>query len=655
MSAPPPVLWEPTDETVRTARITSYIDHVRSRGGPAFDGYADLWAWSVEDLAGFWSSIAEFFDVRTASPPQTVLGDPGMPGARWFEGATLNYAEHILRHRGDEVAIRAFAEGVEPREMTRDELARAVGSVASGLRAMGVSEGDRVAAYLPNGIEAIVALLATASIGAIWSACSPDFGPGAVIDRFRQIEPTVLITVDGYQYAGREHDRVDTVVSIVEQLPSLRSVVLVPNLGVDASAIGSVVPWDRLLQEPREPAFTAVPFSHPLWILYSSGTTGLPKAMVQGHGGILLEHLKSLGLHLDLGPDDRLFWFTTTGWMMWNFIVSGLALGSSLVLYDGSPATPDLGALWRLAERAGITYFGTSAPFVHASMKRRVRPRDAGELSALRAIGSTGAPLTSDGFAWIYDQLGPDVWLGSISGGTDLCTAFVGSCPILPVHEGEIQCRTLGAKVAAYDEHGRPVIDRVGELVIEAPMPSMPLSFWNDPGGRRYRESYFDVFPGVWRHGDWIEVTSRGTCRIHGRSDATLNRGGVRIGTAEFYRVVETLDGVKDSLVVDTGDPTRDGRLVLFVVLDEGVALDAELTRRIGDRLRDELSPRHVPDAIVAAPGVPTTLNGKRMEVPVKRLLHGEPLEAVASLDAAADADLLRWYAERAPELARRR
>jgi acetoacetyl-CoA synthetase len=655
VSAPPRVLWKPSDETVRNARITSYIDHVRSHGGPAVDGYADLWAWSVDDLSGFWSSIWEFFDVRAASPPTTVLDDPEMPGARWFEGATLNYAEHVLRHRGDEVAIRAFAEGVEPREMSRDELAHAVGSVASALRAMGVSEGDRVAAYLPNGIEAIVAVLATASIGAIWSACSPDFGPGAVIDRFRQIEPTALITVDGYRYAGREHDRVGTVASIVEQLPSLRSVVLVQNLGAEAAAIGPVVPWDQLLQDPREPAFAAVPFSHPLWILYSSGTTGLPKAMVQGHGGILLEHLKSLGLHLDLGPNDRLFWFTTTGWMMWNFIVSGLALGSSLVLYDGSPATPDLGALWRLAERAGITYFGTSAPFVHASMKRRIRPRDAGDLSALRAIGSTGAPLTSDGFAWIYDELGPDVWLGSISGGTDLCTAFVGSCPILPVHAGEIQCRTLGAKVAAYDEHGRPVTDRVGELVIEAPMPSMPLSFWNDQGGRRYRESYFDVFPGVWRHGDWIEVTSRGTCRIHGRSDATLNRGGVRIGTAEFYRVVETLDGVKDSLVVDTGDPTRDGRLVLFVVLDEGIALDADLTRRIGDRLRDELSPRHVPDAIVEAPGVPTTLNGKRMEVPVKRLLHGEPLDDVASLDAVADADLLRWYAERAPELARRR
>ena len=634
--------------------MTAFMRRLGRGAGPDPATYDELWRWSTEDLEGFWRSIWDEFDVRATTPATAVLPDPSMPGASWFEGATLNHAEHLLRHRGDRVAIRAFADGTAPRELTRDELARAVGSVAAALRGLGVSRGDRVAAFLPNGIEAVVALLATASIGAIWSACSPDFGPGAVIDRFRQIEPTVLIAADGYRYGGREHDRRDVVASIVDELPSLRSVVVVPNLGEGPVPIAGATPWDELLDDPQEPVFTPVPFSHPLWILYSSGTTGLPKAMVQGHGGILLEHLKSLGLHLDLGPDDRLFWFTTTGWMMWNFIVSGLALGTSLVLYDGSPATPDLSALWRLAERAGITYFGTSAPFLHMSMRRRVRPRDVADLSALRAIGSTGAPLSPEGFRWVYDRFGPEMWLGSISGGTDLCTAFVGSCPLLPVYEGEIQCRSLGAKVAAYDEAGRPVTDRVGELVIEAPMPSMPVSFWNDPDGHRYRESYFDVYPGVWRHGDWIEVTSRGTCRIHGRSDATLNRGGVRIGTAEFYRVVEALDGIRDALVVDTGDADRDGRLVLFVVLDDGVELDTELQRRIADRLREELSPRHVPDAIVPAPGVPTTLNGKRMEVPVKRLLHGEPLDRVASPDAVSDADVLDWYATYARTLGRR-
>jgi acetoacetyl-CoA synthetase len=638
-------LWRPSEEVVRDAAMTTYLRWLQRTEGRSFEGYADLWDWSVRDLEGFWMSIWRFFDVRSTLPPTSVLADRSVLGARWFQGATVNYAEHALRRRGADVAIRAFREDGASRELSRDALATSVGSVASALTAMGVEPGDRVAAYLPNAPEAVIAFLATASIGAIWSSCSPDFGPRAVIDRFGQIEPKVLLASDGYRYAGRLHDRTDAVSEIAGALPSVSSLVVVPELG---KAPPGATRWDDLLTDAREPAFLRVPFSHPLWILFSSGTTGTPKAIVHGHGGILLEHLKSLGLHLDLDDSDRAFWFTTTGWMMWNFMVSGLLVGSSVVLYDGSPTTPDMGTLWRLAERAGITYFGTSAPFIHASMKRRVVPRRAGALERLRAVGSTGAPLSGDGFRWIYEQLGPNVWLGSISGGTDLCTAFVGSCPLLPVYAGEIQCRTLGAKVAAYDAIGRSHVDRVGELVIEEPMPSMPLGFWNDPDGSRYRESYFDLYPGVWRHGDWIEITSRGTCKITGRSDATLNRGGVRIGTAELYRVVESLPEVRESLAVDTGG--GDGRLILFVVLEGDVELDDALLGRISGEIRSELSPRHVPDEIVQAPGVPTTLNGKRMEVPVKRLLSGEPLEDVVTLDTVADSDVLRWYQRHASE-----
>ena len=626
------LLWSPSDDAIRAATITHYTEWLGAEHDLSFGSYDELWRWSVDDLGSFWRSIWRYFDVRATTEPTSALDDPSMPGARWFDGATLNHAEHLLRHRGDEIAVRAYREDGAERTLTRDELATQVGSVAAALAAMGVRPGDRVAAYLPNAPEAVIAFLATASLGAIWSSCSPDFGPAAVIDRFRQIEPTVLIAVDGYRYGGRDHDRSDAVASILAALPSVTSLVSVPALR-DRIPAGATA-WDDLLADPREPPFLPVPFDHPLWILYSSGTTGLPKPIVHGHGGIVLEHAKALGLHLDIRPDDRLFWYTTTGWMMWNFIVSGLGLGASIVLYDGSPSEPDLHALWRLAERAGITYLGTSAPFVHASMKRHVVPRAVGPLERLRAIGSTGAPLSDAGFDWIYDQLGPDVWLGSISGGTDLCTAFVGSCPTLPVYAGELQCRMLGAKVEAYDERGRAVTDEVGELVIERPMPSMPIRFWNDEGDRRYRESYFETFPGVWRHGDWIEVTSRGTCRISGRSDATLNRGGVRIGTAELYGVVEAMPEVREALVIDTGDPSRDGRLVLFVVLEPGGSLDDALKARIGDRLRSELSPRHAPDDIVEAPGVPTTLNGKRMEVPVKRLLLGAPVAAVANPDS---------------------
>ena len=645
------LLWRPPDELVREANLTRFLGWLERARGHSFGAYDDLWRWSVSDLEGFWSALWEFAGVRSHAPFDAVLNDRRMPGARWFQGARLNYAEHALADADERPAILARGEDGRALDLTRAELAAQVGAAAAGLRRLGIRAGDRVAAFLPNGSEAVIAFLATASLGAIWSSCSPDFGARAVVDRFRQIEPKMLVTVDGYRYAGIDHDRTEVVQEIVAGLPGLERLVLVPFLGDGTGLAARAMGWSELVAEPAEPRFEPVPFDHPLWILYSSGTTGLPKAMVQGHGGIVLEHLKSLSLHLDLGPRDQFFWFTTTGWMMWNFLVSGLLVRAAIILYDGSPAHPGLGRLWRLAEETGMTYLGTSAPYLHACVKVGFKPKKKADLRALRAIGSTGAPLSPEAFAWAYEHVDPEIWLGSISGGTDLCTAFVGSNPLLPVHAGEIQCRCLGAKVEAFDEQGRPVIDEVGELVITEPMPSMPLSFWNDEDGSRYRESYFSVYPGVWRHGDWIKVTSRGTCVIYGRSDATLNRGGVRLGTSELYRVVDALPGIRESLVVDTGRLGSEGALILFVVLEDELELDDALRETIGSEIRNQLSPRYVPDRIIAVPDIPKTLNGKRLEVPVKRLLIGEPLEKVASPGSLADPEVLRAFAELAPDL----
>ncbi|HSJ49811.1 MAG TPA: acetoacetate--CoA ligase [Actinomycetota bacterium] len=646
------LLWTPPEELAAGSNLARYRAWLERELGLRFDTYDDLWGWSVADLEGFWTSIWEFCGVRAQTPARSVLSERTMPGTRWFDGATLNYAEHVLAEADARPAVQFRREDGRTVDLSRSELVHMVGAAARGLRRLGVRRGDRVAAYLPNAPEAVVAFLATASIGAIWSSCSPDFGLRAVTDRFRQIEPKVLLAVDGYRYGGRPFDRLPVVREIAAALPGLERLVLVPYLeDGPASAPSDAVSWEELLSEPADARPEPVPFDHPLWILFSSGTTGLPKAMVQGHGGILLEHLKILSLHLDLGPDDRLFWFTTTGWMMWNFIVTGLALGASIVLYDGSPAHPDLDVLWRLAEDTGMTYFGTSAPYLHACMKAGVEPREVADLSRLRSIGSTGAPLSPEGFDWVYRHVKPGVWLGSISGGTDLCTAFVGSNPMLPVHSGELQCRCLGARVEAYDADGRPVIDEVGELVLTEPMPSMPVFFWNDPDGSRYRSSYFETYPGVWRHGDWIKVTSRGTCVIYGRSDATLNRGGVRVGTSEFYRVVETIPWVRETLVVDTGALGREGELLLFVALDPDTTLDDGLRERIGSEIRTQLSPRHVPDRILQVPDIPKTLNGKRLEVPVKRLLMGARPEEVASPGALSDPTAFEAFVELARSL----
>jgi acetoacetyl-CoA synthetase len=641
-------LWRPSDELVADANITRYLRWLDEERGLAFDSYDALWRWSVTDLDAFWSSVWEFFAIRSHEPFTSVSSERHMPGARWFEGARLNYAENALAGPDDRPAILFRREDGFALDLTRAELAERVAAAAAGLRRLAVRPGDRVAAYLPNGLEAAIGFLGAASIGAVWSSCSPDFGPRAIVDRFRQIEPKVLLAVDGYRYGGREQDRLPVVADVARELPGLEHVVIVPSLRDDPDLrdVSMATRWADVMSEPASASFEPVAFDHPLWVLYSSGTTGLPKAMVHGHGGILLEHLKSLSLHLDLGPDDRFFWFTTTGWMMWNFLLGGLLVGSTIVLYDGAPAHPGLGALWRLAAETGITYFGTSAPYLHACMKRGLHPKTIADLAALRAIGSTGSPLSPEGFAWVYDAVGPDVWLGSISGGTDLCTAFVGSCPLLPVYTGEIQCRCLGAKVEAFDTEGRSVIGEVGELVITEPMPSMPTSFWNDADGTRYRDSYFDVYPGVWRHGDWIKITERGSCVIYGRSDATLNREGVRVGTSELYRVIEALPEIRESLVVDTGELGVDGELLLFVVLDEGRDLDEALRARLKNEIRTQLSPRHVPNEIIPVPDIPKTLSGKRLEVPVKRILLGANAEDVASPDALANPEALRAFAE---------
>ncbi len=608
------VLHTPQPRDVERAHITRYLAWLRSNRALDFASYDELWRWSVTDLEGFWTSIVDFFDVRFTRAPDRILSSRSMPGARWFEGAALNYVDHVFRWPDERLAVLACGEDGPVHTITYGELRLRTAAMAEGLRRLGVGRGDRVAAFVPNVADALVAVLATASLGAVWSACSPDFGATAVLDRFRQIEPAVLLVVDGYRFKGEWHDRRAVVAELAAGLP-----------GTTVVALADVArPAAGLRIEP-------VPFEHPLWVLYSSGTTGLPKALVHGHGGILLEHMKQISLHLDIGPDDRFFWYSSTGWMMWNLLAGGLLVGATIVLYDGSPAFPDPGAMWRLAARLEMTYFGVSAPYILAGMKAGVVPSREADLSRLRGVGSTGAPLPPDGFGWVYENVHADLLLGSVSGGTDVCSGFVASCPLLPVHAGEIQCRCLGVKVEAFDETGASVVGRVGELVVTAPMPSMPLFLWDDPGGARYRASYFETYPGVWRHGDWITITDRGTCVISGRSDATLNRGGVRMGTSELYRVVEARPEVLDSLVVDTG------KLSLFVVLAAGSSLDDALRRRIAEALRAELSPRHVPDEIVAIEEVPRTINGKKMEVPVKRLLLGEPMEAVVSPDAMAN------------------
>ncbi len=638
------------------SNLSKFCEFLKSEQGLALpgqdaQGYAALHQWSVQHLDQFWSAIAKFFGVIWRAPPQAALTKAEMPGTEWFAGGQLNFAEHLLRHadaRAEAVAILALSDSGARRQLTFGELGEAVARCRAGLVKLGVGQGDRVAGYLSNTPEAAIAFMACASLGAIWSSCPPEFGVGSVLDRFRQIEPKVLIAVDGYAYGGKWFDRRSEVQQIHEQLPGEPSLVWLSQ-GEDRP---SGVSWEQLNAETAPLEFAALPFEHPLWILYSSGTTGMPKAIVHGHGGILLEHYKVLGLHSNLGPEDRFFWFSTTGWMMWNYLVSGLLVGATIVLYEGNPGYPDLGALWRLAADERFTYFGTSAPFLMACRARELDLSGL-DLTRIRGVGSTGAPLPAEGFEWVYENVGQDLLLGSVSGGTDLCTAFVLSCPWLSVHAGELQCSGLGADVQSFDEAGQRLIGEVGELVIKRPMPCMPLYFWNDVGGKRYERSYFSKFPGVWRHGDWIRQFEDGAAVIYGRSDSTLNRGGVRMGTSEFYRVVEELPEIQDSLVVDTSELGQEGKLWLFVVLNgaDGDDMPEDFTLALKRHLREKLSPRHVPDTFVRIRAVPYTLSGKKLEVPVKKILQGRPLEEVANLGTLKDPDALRELAKRAAAL----
>jgi acetoacetyl-CoA synthetase len=649
-------LWEPSAESVERATMTRYMRWLAESRGLAFDDYESLWRWSATEIEDFWASIWDYFDVQAATPYSEVLQDRGMPGANWFPGATPSHPQHIFRgKRGGDVAVHHASELRELTELTWDELRDQVARTAAGLRELGVGRGDRVVAYMPNIPETLVAFLATASIGAVWSSCSPDFGASSVVDRFAQIEPKVLLCVDGYRYGGRDFDRMDTVAGLQADMPTLEHTVVLSylNQAPELTRLENAISWEDLLASgagvPLE--FEPVPFDHPLWVLYSSGTTGLPKAIVQGHGGILLEHLKKLHLHVDAQEGDRVFWFTTTGWMMWNFLVGGLLTPASIVLYDGSPGHPDMGVLWDLAERTGMTCFGTSASYIAACMKAGVEPGSGRDLSRLRSVGSTGSPLSPEGFEWVYDHVGRDTWLFSTSGGTDVCTAFVGGVPLLPVYRGELQGRALGAKVEAFDEDGNSITDEVGELVITEPMPSMPLYLWGDDDGSRYRASYFEQYPGIWRHGDWIEITSRGTAVIYGRSDSTINRQGVRMGTSEIYRAVQAVPEVVDAVVVDIPRPGTEGWMPLFVVLAEDAELDDDLVAEIKRRIRELCSPRHVPDAIYAIAEVPRTLSGKVLEVPVKRILTGTAPEQAASRDSLANPASLDYFVELAGKL----
>jgi acetoacetyl-CoA synthetase len=632
------VVWTPGPEALEESQTARFLAWLRERRGLEFDGYFALWRWSVDDPEGFWAAVWEYFDVRS-TPYSRVLADDSMPGARWFEGATLNFAEHLLRAPGDETALVFGDESGDLGRLTYGELRSGVAAVQQGVKRLGVERGDRVVAYMPNIRETAVACLAVTGLGAIWSSVAPELGTRAVLDRFGQLEPKLLLAVDGYTFGGKYFDRSADLAVIRESLPSLERAVA---LGDD---------WDEAFPPTdAEPELVPVPFDHPLWVVYTSGTTGMPKGIVHGHGGILLESLVQSAFHLDLGPGDRFFWFSTTSWVMWNIVLGSLAVGAAAVLFDGNPMHPDPGALWRFADRAGATFFGTSASFVQANMKAGIHPREGANLDRIRQVGLTGSPLAPEGFSWIQDEVKPGVFIANISGGTDVCGALAGSSQLLPVRAGELQAPALGARLEAWDEEGRPVVDEVGELVVTAPMPSMPVRLWNDPDWSRYRESYFDVYPGVWRHGDWVKITPHGSCVVYGRSDATLNRGGVRMGTAEFYRVVEELPWVQDSLIVDLGEKGREGRLLLFLVTDGG-ELGEEREQELRALLRTQLSPRHVPDEIHAVAEVPRTLTGKKLEVPVKRILLGRPAGQAANPDVMANPESLDYFTQLAQPL----
>ncbi|AXI99929.1 acetoacetyl-CoA synthetase [Cyclonatronum proteinivorum] len=644
------LLWEPAPEQIEQTNLTRYRHWLTETRGLRFDDYHALWQWSVDETEAFWASLWDYFDIRSHAPYTAVLGKRDMPGADWFPGSTLNFAEHLFRMASAEHPALIFrTETLPMTELSWAELRAQVAALAAHLRDSGVKPGDRVAAFLPNSPHAFIGMLAAASLGAVWSSCSPDFGADSVTERFSQIAPVVLIAVNGYTYNGKKMDRSPQVSRLVSQLTSLREVITISWLP-DGPAIPPqsglrFTDWQQAVsRKEAELTFEPVPFAHPLWVLYSSGTTGLPKPIVHGHGGMLLEHLKYMEFHADVRPGDRFFWYSTTGWMMWNVVLAALLRGATAVLYDGSPAWPRADVLWKYAAQARMTTFGTSATYLVNCLKTGMRPAQSHDLSSLRSVGSTGSPLPPEGFNWVYQEVGRHIQLNSTSGGTDICSSFVGGNPTLPVHAGEIQCRVLGAAVEAWNEAGQAVTEEVGEMVITRPMPCMPVMFWGDEGMKRYRESYFEMFPGVWRHGDWLKVTSRGSCVIYGRSDATLNKMGVRIGTAEIYRAVEAEAAVRDSLIVSLERADGSWYMPLFVVMQQGATLDDDLRRRIGANIRDRIAPRFVPDAIIQIPEIPYTLSGKKMEKPVKRILEGTPVAKAASPDSMRNPDSLSLF-----------
>ena len=639
-------IWRPDDFLTDLCNIEDYKRWLQDNLNVSFSTYQELWEWSVRDTKVFWKSIADYFKVIFHSEYTEVHDDAPMPFTKWFNGATLNYAEHVFRSKADDrPAIIHSSEREGIHGLSWEILEQQTAALAHGMRAMGISKGDRVVAYLPNIPEATIAFLATCSIGAIWSSSSPDFGSESVKDRFAQIEPKLLFTIDGYQYNGKAYDKLRTVKEIQEKLPSLEQTILIPYLD-DESKLENSMSWTEATATPAELQFEAVPFDHPLWVLFSSGTTGIPKAITHSHGGNLLEHYKYLSFHNDVQVGDRFFWYTTTGWMMWNYVHAALLVGGSIVLYDGSPGYPNLEALWHFASQAGIHHFGTSAPFIVANMKQGIKPKEDLSFPYLKSISSTGAPLPPDGFDWIYKNVKDDLWLVSMSGGTDVCTAFVGGIPTEPVYQGEIQGRALGVSLYAFDEKGKALTDEVGEMVITKPMPSMPVYFWNDPEKEKYRASYFDTYPNVWRHGDWVKITDRNTLMILGRSDATLNRDGIRIGTAEIYRTMNKIEAIKDALIINIEKEDGTHYMPLFVQLNEGYGLEATLIKDIKSTLRKSYSPRHVPDEIIAVADIPYTISGKKLESPIKKLLMGADLEKVINLGALRNPEAVSFFIE---------
>ena len=649
------LIWQPSPEVIENANLTHYMRWLSDNQNIEANNYDELWQWSVTEIADFWQSIIYYCDIRFSTEASTVLADSTMPGATWFPGAELNYTENIFHKRNDSQPMMLVkAEDRSVQSLSWSKVYESVHRLVTAMRAVGVTKGDRVVNFMPNRPEAIIALLATASIGAIWSSCSPDFGAKSVLDRFSQIEPKLLFAVDGYRYGGKDYDRRDVLAELQEKLPTLEHTILVPHIAGNTSGLEKTSLWDAVLKNANpsgELIFEPVPFDHPLWILYSSGTTGLPKPIVHGHGGIILEHAKTLSLTNDLRAGDRFFWYTSTGWMMWNYLVGALFSGAMIILYDGSPAYPDMNSLWQLAEETGMTYLGTSAAFISACIKADIHPAQQYDLSKIRGLGSTGSPLSLSGFQWVYDNINADLALESFSGGTDICTGFVGGVRIKPIHAGEIQGATLGSHVMAYDEDGNPVVDEVGELVLTKPMPSMPIYFWNDLAMQRYKDAYFEMYDGIWRHGDWIKINERGGCVIYGRSDSTINRQGIRMGTSEIYQAVEALVEILDSLIIDLELLGRESYMPLFVVLREGFELTEDLQNRIKQTIRSNVSPRHAPNEIFEIEEVPYTLSGKKMEVPIRKILLGRDLQKATNPGAMRNPDTLQYFIDFAKRL----